>query len=140
MPQQPPSPGKRGRHEAPVRRHALLVSWLLGLSWIAACIVAFFAGFGVAAEIVAPAHPAAGSQQAGLGPALVGLSAMILVCIAGANISILRDRRHRPSAGYNALNYRPNFPASLAVRYNTRVALITIPIAVVGLVLTHLYG
>ena len=141
MPEQPPSPGKHGRHGAPVSRRAILVSWLLGLSWLAGFIVAFFVGFGVAEASVAPAHPApGGSRQAGLGPAMVGLSAMILVGVAGAQINILRDRRRRPNATDNALNWHPNLPASLALRANARWALISVPIAALGLWLTHLYG
>jgi len=135
------SPGKRGRHEAPASRRALLVSWLLGLSWLAGCIAAFLVGFGVAEAGVAPAHPAPlGGRPVGLGPAIVGASAAILVLVAGAQINILRDRRRHPKARYNALHWRRNLPPSLALRHNARVALISVPIAALGLWLTHLYG
>jgi hypothetical protein len=140
MPEQPHSPGKRARHGAPVSRRAFLVSWLLGLSWLAGIIVAFFVGFGVAEASVAPAHHAPGAQQAGLGPALVGMSAMILVIAAGANISVLRDRRRNPKAYIGSHPWRRNLPTSLALRQNARVALISVPIAALGLWLTHLYG
>jgi hypothetical protein len=141
MPELPLSPGKPGRHGAPVSRRAVLVSWLLGLSWLGGCIAAFFIGFGVAGAAVAPAHAAqVGVRQSSLGPALVGASAMILVFIAGAQISILRDRRRHPMASYHALHWRRDLPPSLALRHNARVALISIPIAALGLWLTHLYG
>lgn len=140
MPEQPLSPGRRGRHGAPVSRRAILVAWLLGLLWLAGFIAGFFIGGSVAEATVAPARPPVGAQDAGLGPALVGTSAVILVAVAGAQISILRDRRRRPNATYNAAGYRPHFPAWLALRYNARLALISIPIAALGLWLTHLYG
>jgi hypothetical protein len=124
-----------------VSRRAVLVSWLLGLSWLGGCIAAFFIGFGVAGAAVAPAHAAqVGVRQSSLGPALVGASAMILVFIAGAQISILRDRRRHPMASYHALHWRRDLPPSLALRHNARVALISIPIAALGLWLTHLHG
>jgi hypothetical protein len=69
---------------------------------------------------------------------MVGLSAMILVGVAGAQINILRDRPRRPNATYNALNWHPNLPASLALRANARWALISVPIPALGLWLTHL--
>jgi hypothetical protein len=145
MPDPPPSPSGRarhGRHEGPgLRRRDLVVSWLLGFSWFAGCVVAFFIGFGLTGVSPTPLRPPLDrAQQPGFGAALVGLSAAFLVFLVGAQISILRDQRRHPKAGYKALHWRRYLPPSQALRHNARLALICIPMTAAGLWLRHYYG
>jgi hypothetical protein len=137
----PSSSGVHGRHEGPRSRRGVAVSWLLGISWLACCAIAFVIGFGLTgvSAKAPPHHPLARFQEPGFGAALVGTSAASLVLIIGAQISILRDRRRRPNARY----YRRGWtltPAQ-ALRRNARmVALICLPMAAAGLLLRHIYG
>lgn len=145
MPELPPPRGHgHGRHVDPrtsVSGRGLLVSWLLGLLWLASCAIAFVIGFGLTGVSATPLRPPLDrAQQPGFGAALVGLSAAFLVFLAGAQISILRDQRRHPKARYKALHWRRYLPASQALRHNARMALICIPMAAVGLWLRHVYG
>jgi hypothetical protein len=93
MQELPPSPTRHGRHETPGSRskRRLAVSWLLGVSWAAGCIVAFFIGFGLTGVGESHQRPLNSAQEPGFGAALVGLSAAILVLVIGAKISVRRE-------------------------------------------------
>ena len=76
----------------------------------------FLVGFGLAAATVAPAHPPPlGARHAATGPALVGVSAAILVFVAGAPISILGTGGRHQQAKYDALP-RPRLAADTPLR------------------------
>lgn len=143
---QPARSRGRARHERPTPPRAQIVSVLLGLAWLIACVVAFFVGFGVTGTTGVDRPDLPIWKQPGTGAFLVGFSAAWLAFAAGAQISVLRERRLHPNPRYQFVR-STRFPfdtrhytASQALRLNARAPLILVPLAALGLWLRHRYG
>jgi hypothetical protein len=140
MPEQPSSLRGRARHEQPSSPGTRVKSVLFGVSWFAATISAFVIGFGVTG-VSGTARPGLHRwQQPGLGAALVGISAALLVLLLGARISLVRDRSRHPNARYRSLHGFRYLTIPQSLRHNARMSLILVPLAVLGLWLRHRYG
>jgi hypothetical protein len=136
----PPDTHRHVRHarRTPIRQ--TLVSALLGVSWIGGMIAAFVIGFGLAGASE-PAQPSVpGAQEPATGPALVGAGGLVLVFLAGAQISLLRDRRRHPKARYRALHGWRYRTIAQALRHNLWAIPIAAGFIAAGLWLTHLRG
>lgn len=140
MPEQSPSARPRARHELPTSPHSWVVSALLGVSWLAAVIAAFAIGYGVTGESGTSRPGMPSWQEPGLGAALVGASAALMAFLAGAQISLLRDRRLHPYRRYRTSHGRESYTISQSLRRNPRVLLLLVPMALLGLWLRHRYG
>jgi hypothetical protein len=136
----------RARHERPTPRRVLIVAVMLGLSWFVACLAAFVVGFGLTGTTGATRPDLPFWKEPGTGAFLVGVSAAALVFTAGAQISVLRERRRHPNPRYQYIR-STGFPfdtrhytARQALRKNTRAPLIFVAVGALGLWLRHRYG
>jgi hypothetical protein len=127
MPEEPLS-GRRGaRHELPASPGSRLVSVLLGVTWLAGSVAAGVIAFRVTGQ----------SEQPGLGAGLVGYGCGLLAFVIGAQISVYRDRRRHPRAGYWAPRW---YTISQTLRHNKHVMAGLVALVVLGLWLRHRYG
>jgi len=131
--EEPPDTHGRARHAEPTPVRQNVVAVLLGVSWIAGIIAAYLIG----GSLAYASEPAGAAQEPGTGPSLVGVGGVLLAFLAGAQISLLRDRRRHPKARYKALHGWRYRTIDQALRHN----LLLIPAAagfiVVGLWLTR---
>ncbi len=113
---------------------------LLGVSWLAATIAAFVIGIALTGTS-GPDRPGFPRwQEPGMGAVLVGCGALVLVFVAGAEISVVRDRRRHPNARYRPLRLSRYYTIPQALRHNLWAAPISVALIAVGLWLHHRYG
>lgn len=134
---EPADSHRQVRHARPAPVRHTLVTVLLGLLWFGITAAGFVTGFGLAynSEPARPGVPVA--QDPATGPFLVGVGGMLLAFFAGAQVSLLRDRRRHPMARYKPLAGRRYYTIDQSLRHNLWPILIGIGFIVVGLWLTH---
>jgi hypothetical protein len=125
------------RHARPTPVRHRLVSVLLGVAWTAVTLAGFTVGFGVTYD-TEPAQPGLPiAQDPAPGPLLAGIGGLVLAFMAGAQISLLRDRRSHPSARYKVLHGSRYLTIGQSLRHNLWPVLIGACFIGAGLWLAH---